>query len=118
MKKLIDILNRSDQLVLLSIFTSVIATALILGTYFVLYNYLPPRLPLFYSISWGENQLVTKQQFLILPAVLVLITLVNIFISSHLHPLQIVLKKIISFQSIFIALAILITAIKILFIFV
>lgn len=116
--KVFYFLNKADQLVLLAIFTSSVATILIIGTYLVLYNFLPSKLPLFYSLSWGQDQLVSKNQFLILPALLGLLTLINILISSHLHPLQIALKRLIVFHSIFLALAILITAIKIMFVFV
>ena len=116
--KFLRFLNQADQLALLAIFTSTVAIILIMGTYLVLYNYLPSKLPLFYSLSWGQTQLITRQQFLILPSILALLTLINILIASHLHPLQIVLKRLIIFHSIFLALAILITAIKIMFIFV
>lgn len=116
--KFLAFIEKSDQLILMVVFATIVATVLIIGTYGVIYNYLPPNLPLFYSLSWGQAQLINKQQFLILPFILVLLALINVLISFHLHPQQIVLKRIIIFHTIFIALAILITAIKIMFLFV
>ena len=79
--------------------------------------YLPKQLPLFYSLPWGDAQLVSVAQFIVLPAVTVLITLVNLAISWHLHQSQIVLKRILTIGSALISLLIFITAIKIIFIY-
>lgn len=54
---------------------------------------LPAKLPLFYSLSWGEGQLVNKGQLLILPATIILVTLINLIISWHLHQKQTLLKN-------------------------
>lgn len=78
---------------------------------------LPPKLPLFYSLPWGESQLVDKDQFLLLPATLALINLVNILIASFLHPAQVVLKRTLVLSLFFIDTILVITFIKILLIF-
>lgn len=78
---------------------------------------LPPQLPLFYSQPWGEKQLATIPQFLVLPSVVVLITLINLMISWHLHSSQIVLKRMLAISSVVIALLFVITAFKIVYIF-
>ena len=45
---------------------------------------LPPQLPWFYSLPWGENQLISKLWFGIGLAVLSLIVLLNYFIARRL----------------------------------
>jgi len=47
---------------------------------------LPPKLPLFYSLPWGENQLASREQLLIIPAIISLIALTNLALSWQLHP--------------------------------
>lgn len=79
---------------------------------------LPPRLPLFYSLAWGDTQLATHQQFLIIPACICLITLVNLIISWQLHPSQSFFKKILLLQPIIISLILAITFAKIILNFV
>lgn len=76
-------------------------------------KFLPPRLPLFYSLAWGDKQLATHEQFLIIPAIISLITLTNILISWHLHPAQSFFKKILLLQSLTVSLILTITFSKI-----
>ncbi|MFI5205385.1 MAG: hypothetical protein ACHQVK_00425 [Candidatus Paceibacterales bacterium] len=78
---------------------------------------LPKQLPLFYSLPWGETQLVDISQFIILPFMAILITLINLAISWHLHESQIVLKRMLSIGSAAITLLILITTLRIISIF-
>lgn len=81
-------------------------------------NFLPNKLPLFYSLPWGDNQLATPQQFFIIPAILILITLGNLIISWQLHLTQSFFKKVLLFSSLVNALILTITFIKIVFIFI
>ena len=37
-------------------------------------DFLPPKLPLFYSLPWGEKQLAQNQQLLIIPASIAIIS--------------------------------------------
>lgn len=74
---------------------------------------LPPKLPLFYSLPWGEGQLATHQQILIIPASISLITLLNLFVSWQLHPSQSFFKRILLLSSIIITLILCTTLIKI-----
>lgn len=84
----------------------------------LLFKYLPPKLPLFYSLSWGDQQLATHQQFLIIPASLALIALLNFSISLQLHASQIFFKKILLISPIIMSLILVITFIKIILIFI
>ncbi len=89
-------------------------------TFFYLLNfsYLPNQLPLFYSLSWGQSQLVTKQQFLVLPLITVLITIVNLIVLWHLHPSQIILRRMVCLASLLCAILVFITGVKIINIFI
>lgn len=78
-----------------------------------LLQFLPTRLPLFYSLPWGEKQLATHQQFFILPASIGFITLLNLIISWQLHPSQLFFKKVLMITSLTVSLILIITFIKI-----
>lgn len=79
---------------------------------------LPTKLPLFYSLSWGDKQLATPEQFFIIPAIITLITLINLIISWQLHLSQSFLKKVLLFTSLITTLILIITFIKIVLIFI
>lgn len=82
------------------------------------FKHLPDKLPLFYSLSWGENQLVDHNQFLIIPASIVLVTLVNLLIVGQLHNQQSFFKKVLLINTFIVSLILVITFIKILLIFI
>lgn len=86
--------------------------------YLILYNSLPKELPLFYSLPWGENQLIEKQQFFILPTVLLLIGALNISLTWQLHLSQIILRRVLSLSLLVSSLIIFITAFKVIAIFI
>lgn len=81
-------------------------------------KFLPARLPLFYSLPWGNEQLATHQQFLIIPASISLIALLNLVISSQLHFTQSFFKKGLILSSIIVSLILTIAFIKIILNFV
>ena len=117
MSKIINYWKNADRYFLLPFLFSVFFCLLITLTCLILYSQLPSKIPLFYSLPWGEAQLVTKQQIFILPAVLLLVTLINSLLASQLHPVHFALKRILMFSLVCISLIILITTIKILTIF-
>lgn len=84
----------------------------------VLSPILPPKLPLFYSLSWGDKQLANHYQLLIIPGTLALVTLFNLIFSWQLHPQQVFFKKILLISTILICLILVITFLKIIFIFI
>lgn len=116
--KITNFWRQSDKFTLVPGIISFVCFFLIVTVFLTAYKTLPPKLPLFYSLPWGDAQLVEKQQFFILPAVLVLITLINMFITFQLHPIQQVLKRTLMLSLILVDAALFITTIKILFIFV
>lgn len=78
---------------------------------------LPPKLPLFYSLPWGEKQLANHSTVLIIPAIITLVTLSNLIISWQLHPQQAFFKNILLFSTMLISLILTITFLKVVLIF-
>ncbi len=95
-----------------------LASLLISLTIVFFFKYLPPKLPLFYSLPWGDKQLVSHQQFFIIPAAIVLISLVNLFISWHLHKGQLFFKLSLMITSIVTTLILSVSFFKVIFLFI
>lgn len=74
---------------------------------------LPPRLPLFYSLPWGDEQLATHQEFLLIPAGIIAVTLLNCVISAQLHPSQSFFKRILLFSPLVVSFLLTVTFVKI-----
>lgn len=97
--------------------------SLILGIFMttsilLFFKFLPPQLPLFYSLPWGDAQLTTHQQFFIIPASIILTVLLNLAISWQLHLSQSFFKKVLLCSSLVTTLILTITFIKIVLIFI
>lgn len=93
--------------------------ALILGTFIIFSTgFLPKRLPLFYSLPWGEEQLATPQQFFIIPALIICISLINLMLSWQLHESQNFFKKILIFTSVITTLILIVSLLKIFLLFI
>lgn len=99
-------------------FTLVLLSLLMTLFIVIAFRFLPPKLPLFYSLPWGEKQLAGKFQLLIIPAIIISVAFFNLIISRQLHPSQVFFKKILLFSSILISLILTITFLKIIFIFI
>lgn len=80
--------------------------------------FLPQRLPLFYSLPWGEEQLASHLQFQIIPATIILILLINLAVKKQLHSSQSFLKTALSLTSLAVTLILTITFTKIVLIFI
>lgn len=118
MEKLISVWNKSDRFILIPAIASTASILIITTLFFLLQNSLPAKLPLFYSLPWGQTQLSDKYQFLLLPVILVLTTLVNILLALQLHPVQMVLRRTLTVSLLLTNAIITITALKILSIFI
>lgn len=81
-------------------------------------KFLPPKLPLFYSVAWGEGQLATHQQFLIIPISILLIMPLNLVVSWQLHPSQSFLKKVLLVSSAVVSFILTISLIKTILMFI
>lgn len=118
MKQIVSFWRTRDKYILISIIFSLSTCLIIVALFTYYYRLLPPQIPLFYSLAWGQSELADKQQFLLLPIIAVLITLTNVFVSSQIHSSHAVIKKILTGSLFLINLIILVTAIRIIFIFV
>lgn len=95
-----------------------LVSALILSiSLLILQPFLPRQLPLFYSLPWGEAQLANIEQFLIIPASAACITLINLIIYWQLHESQILFKHILIGISLICCLILIMSFIKIMFVF-
>lgn len=88
---------------------SVILTIII----FTVFKSLPPKLPLFYSLPWGDVQLATQEQFLIIPVSISAVAILNLLIAGQLHSSQAFFKKALLTSSLVVTLIFIITFIKI-----
>ncbi len=116
--KLIKFYQKTDKYIFYFVVTAFVTSFLICLFFVMNFHNLPSLLPLYYSLSWGKPQLVSQNQFLILPAVIILITLVNLIASWHLHSSQLILKRILASSSAIVGVILLITAAKIIYIFI
>jgi len=106
------------KLYLLLSFLPFVAVFILSLTIVLLFKFLPERLPLFYSLPWGDSQLATHQQFFIIPAIIILITITNLMISYQLHQAQIFFKKILVLSSLLSTVILIVTFIKIVLLFI
>ena len=116
-QKLLKFYSKQDRLIFLSFVGSVLVgliVAILLG---LTIGSLPKKVPLFYSLPWGESQLIASSQLFVLPALIILVSLVNLITSWQLHKSQLALKRIVNSSTIIFALLILITTIRIVHIF-
>lgn len=116
--KLTKMLKTSDPLYIWPVSFSILASLSAITLLIAIYSQLPNQLPLFYSLGWGEQQLVSKQQFFLLPALVLFTTLLNSFIAWHIHPSQVVLKRVLVGSVVLISLIGIITALKVITIFI
>lgn len=110
-------INYNKLLHWIRLFPLVISLSITLITLTTL-KLLPSKLPLFYSLAWGDAQLANHQQLLIIPGTITLITLLNLIISWQLHKSQSFFKKVLFISSIVISLILTIAFTKIVFTFI
>lgn len=79
------------------------------------YFSIQPEIPLLYSLSQPEQQLVTKEWIFIFPAILLFITIVHSWILFKMTQVQELLTQLFSLTSIIIALLFLISQLRILY---
>jgi len=89
---------------------------LIMTLFFILnFNRLPPQIPLFYSKTWGENQLADLFMIFLLPFFLNLFFFLNNFIYANFFSENILVKKIVDYLNIFLMIIIPIIFLRIIF---
>lgn len=121
MNNLIDllmVLKNKDSYFLISVVFTAISSILISLILLIFSSYLPGFLPLFYSLPWGEKQLATTSQVFILPGLLVVFSIVNAVFALQLHSSQIILRRMLLLASVAVDLIIVLSFIRIIFIFI
>lgn len=111
-------MKQQDPIIFWLNFISLLFVLIILSLFALSLSRLPSKLPLFYSLPWGEGQLVNLSQFIILPATAILVLLVNLTVSWHLHPSQVVAKRMLSASTALVSFLLFLTAVRIIFIFI
>jgi hypothetical protein len=117
-KRFVNFYQRQDGVVFWATCAAILAALLIMAFWAVNFPFLPTKLPLFYSLPWGERQLVSTTQFLILPGVIFLVIFINIIISWHLHKSQLLLKRMLALNSLVISILLLLTALRVIYTFI
>lgn len=65
---------------------------------------IPPQIPLFYSRPWGEEQLINKNSFIILPLSCLIFVLINLRIASTLFRKEVLLSQILVWSSLVVSI--------------
>ena len=96
----------------------ILATILLTITIFSLSGLLPNKVPLFFSLTWGDKQLADKHQLLIIPASLAILTLLNLSFFWKLSQTKDLLRKILVYSSLITTTVLMITFLRIILIFI
>ena len=75
----------SDKIIRYGTFLSMAIILFALIYIGIIYRQLPPVIPLYNQMPWGQDRLGTKPEFFILPAVALFILIGNSFLSSILY---------------------------------
>lgn len=106
-----DFSKNSHIYIPLQIFFLILALSFIIIGIF--YRSLPPQIPFYYSLPWGEEQLAQNYYILLLPGFALVIFLVNFIITLLISKKDLLLAQIILWSTCFVALLALITLIRI-----
>ena len=91
------------------------ADALMIITFLLRFNRLPPQSPLFYSRLWGEDQLADTWLIFLLPIFLNLLFFINNYIIKKIYSDNEFIKKIFYYLNIFLIFGFTLIFIKIIF---
>lgn len=90
--------------------------ALVIFLIIIFWSKLPPQLPLFYSKTWGKDQLASKWWFLILPFICFLMVILDLRLASIFLKKESLLAKILIWTVVILTLLTSTTIIRVLFI--
>lgn len=68
----------SKRIILVNLIINVGIVALIIGSY----NFIPPQIPLLYSLPWGDQQLVSTNTLFLIPGLLFLFLVLNFLLAT------------------------------------
>lgn len=106
---------RSDKAIL---YSTIASFFLIFTSFLLLYfkaSDFPSQVPLFYSLPWGKERLVSPTLLLILPGASFAVFIVNTFFAAVFFEKENLLSKILVFSSVFILFLSFYTLIRIVF---
>lgn len=84
-------------------------------TFFLKFNNLPPQLPLYYSRPWGETQLVDTWMIFLLPLLLNLLYITNNYLCKRFFLGNDLIKKIFNYLNILLIVGFTFIFVKIIF---
>ncbi|KKP85937.1 MAG: hypothetical protein UR89_C0038G0002 [Candidatus Roizmanbacteria bacterium GW2011_GWA2_35_8] len=88
---------------------------LMIAAFIFKFNSLPPQLPLFYTLPWGEEQLADTWMIFIIPSIMTLIYFVNGYIRKKIFIDNLLVKKIFEILNIFLIVSFTLIFIKVIF---
>jgi len=91
------------------------SNALMIITFILKFNRLPPQVPLFYSSLWGEDQLVDTWVIILLPFFMNLLFFINNYVKNKYFADNELVKKIFYYLNIFLILTFTFIFVKIIF---
>lgn len=95
---------KSDNIISLSILSGLFLIILSLALSLFFYSKLPPVLPLFNQMPWGETRLAQKQDIFLLPAVSFIIFATNSFLASLLYNRMPLLSRMLATTSLLVSI--------------
>lgn len=109
LSKLADFYRNHDKICFYSMALSILFILVDFIVIALKFAGLPSQIPLYYSLPWGNNQLGSSSQILILPIISNLILLTNLSVSWYLHDSQLILKRLLSITTLILSSLLLIT---------
>lgn len=97
------------------IYLLVFSNLLMFASYFWRLSVLPPQVPLFYSMLWGEQQLGDRWMIFIIPVVLDVLIYINGYVHKKYFLENKLISKILEFLNIFLIISFTLIFIKIIF---
>lgn len=116
-KDLTNLYQEQDSYVFWPICLSVLIALSVVSLWAFYYFSLPREIPIFYSLPWGDSQFGHINQFVLFPSLIILIILINLITSWHLHFSQILIKRVLAIASLIMSVLLSVAAFKIIFTF-
>jgi hypothetical protein len=110
--------QEQDTYVFWPISIAVLIALTVISVWAVFYFSLPLEIPIFYSLPWGDGQFGHLNQFILFPSLIILIILINLITSWHLHFSQILIKRVLAIASLIMSVLVGVAAFKIIFTFI
>ncbi|MBP7832794.1 MAG: hypothetical protein KA035_03425 [Candidatus Levybacteria bacterium] len=89
----------ADRVIVYAFIVSILGILFLIGLSGFQFLNLPPVIPLFNSLPWGEERLVAKWLIFVIPAFLIGILFLNLFLASKLYRRNALLSRIFLFNT-------------------